>query len=140
MVSFPSLGQCEPPWLNGSNGQCFLPVYDKMIWYGAFAHCRRLNSTIFPGNFSQIQFVNVSHLNIKTSCFWTNNLYEIAIKRSAQWTRDVGCLINKISLWNILDTNFSCGRCGVLENCTVYLTSNKSNCTQVCKSFINGKF
>ena len=128
--------QCVGPWQTESNNhECVLPVYDKMTWYGAFAHCRRLDSEIFAGNFFKIEFVDASHLNVTTSSFWTKNLYEIVLQRTANWTWNAGCLVERTSLWNILDTYFSRGKCGVSKNNKIYLTSN---CTQissnVCKA------
>ncbi|XP_028391995.1 uncharacterized protein LOC114516661 [Dendronephthya gigantea] len=123
--AFPSIcskkqDKCDNGWKrNGSH--CYLPVYDLMTWYGALAHCRRLNSTLYEGNASKDILCNAS----LEKYFWTRNLYKINMNESIQW-KLVGGRSYKQNKWRIPDMR--CGVCGFWENGVVYLIT--PNCSQ----------
>lgn len=133
------IDRCESGWKK-INKTCFLPVYDKMTWYGAFAHCKRLNSTLskekLPGNL----FVNDTR-NIVSSSFWIGNRYQtITDTEQTNWMWLNGSLFNEWSRWNVIITDIGCGGCGFWRNGIIHLTSKCSeNASYFCGSDWVGK-
>ena len=116
----------------GNNSRCFLPVHDRMTWFGAFAHCK--DGLPNAEHFSKDSLCNASRIN-QTSHFWTGNVYESNINPRANWTWQNGSLFKEWEKWKIIITDVGCGGCGFWKNGTIYLTSN---CSQKFSYFCNG--
>ncbi len=137
MSIIPLLGHCEDDWKkNGS--RCFLPVYDRMSFFGAFAHCNRLNSTLYSGHFLKVLFFNASQ-NIVSSRFWTGKLYNIDPR--AKWIWLNGSVFEEWDNWKIIITDVGCNGCGFWKNGTIYLTSKCSqHISYLCQNDHHSKF
>ena len=111
------------------NDSCgsFLPVYDRMSWFGALAHCKTLNGTLHGINGSCNRSLLDAPQGINASHFWTGNLYESNIEARANWTWLDGRGFEEWEKWNIIIPDVGCGGCGFWRNGTIYLASN---CTQ----------
>ncbi len=126
----------------GNDSLCFecLPVYDRMTWFGAFAHCKALNRTLYPRNFSNHLHCNTSRCN-ETSLFWTGRLYEADIDPNANWTWLNGSVFEEWDKWPIIITDVGCDGCSFWRDETIYLTSNCSrNFSYLCDRDGDGKF
>jgi hypothetical protein len=126
-----------------NNSQCCLPVHDRMTYFGAFAHCKRLTTKLYVGNFSNCKdsLFNTSQ-NVETSLVWTSKLYESIIHRRAKWTSLNGNSFKEWDKWEIIIADVGCNGCSFMRNGTIYLTSN---CSQNLSYFCNnsdwvGKF
>ncbi|CAB4023595.1 Hypothetical predicted protein, partial [Paramuricea clavata] len=118
-----------------NNSRCCRPVYDRMTYFGAFAHCKRLSTKIYAGNFSNCKdtLFNTSH-NLETPLVWTGKLYESTIDARAKWTWLNGSLFKEWNKWEIIITDVGCNGCSFVRNGTIYLTSN---CSQNFSCFCN---
>ena len=112
-----------------------------MTWYGAFAHCRRLNSTLLKGSFPKNVLFTAAH-NVVRSSFWTGKLYQTIIDiPHTDWIWPNGSVFNEWSRWNIIIDDIGCGGCSFWKNGMVHLTSKCSqNVSYFCGSDWIGKY
>lgn len=135
-----SLDPCENGWKK-IDKNCFLPMYDKMTWYGAFAHCQKLNSSLLKENFPKNVFSNATH-KIISSSFWTGKLYETVIDNlHSGWISLNDSVFNEWSRWDIIIHDIGCGGCSFWRNGIIHLTSKCCrNVSYFCGSDCVGKY
>ena len=119
------LGNSEDHWRkNGTN--CFFPVHDRLNFFGAWAHCKKMKSIILDaGNSSKALLSTVFKKN--TTLIWTGKLYErVYFEPGANWTWLNGSVFEEWDRWQIVFSDVSCHGCGFWKNGTIQLTSNCS--------------
>ena len=122
------LGKCDENWnLHGEH--CSLIVRDQMTWFGAYAHCKRLDSDLFTSSVHEQKFAS----QIGGQDVWTAKAISTKLNPGLglKWS---GLSALQWASQKINVPDLSCDGCGFMRNGTVYLTSYCFNSrSYICK-------
>jgi hypothetical protein len=112
------LGKCDENWISyGEN--CSLLVHDRMSWFGAYAHCKRLHSELYTDGVHEASIASV----MDGRYMWTGLATSTKPNPGPRWEWS-----NRTQLqWTdreIRVPDVGCRGCGFMRNQTLYLTSH----------------
>ena len=112
------LGKCDENWISyGEN--CSLLVHDRMSWFGAYAHCKRLHSELYTDGVHEASIASV----MDGRYMWTGLAISTKPNPGPRWEWS-----NRTQLqWTdreIRVPDVGCRGCGFMRNQTLYLTSH----------------
>ena len=126
-----SVGKCEEGWKMNDN-YCYLNVYFRLTWFGAFAHCLAKQSEMY------VETVHGHSISATmTQKFWIG----LAQRRPPnpilgwEWTSGMPLQWDKAE---IMLYNRECSGCGYLRNRTLYLTWCRRNLLYLCDGDSSG--
>jgi hypothetical protein len=111
-------GKCDEEWsVHGEH--CSLIVRDQMTWFGAYAHCRRLQGELFTSGTHENEIASPMDGQFIWSGSATNKILNTEIK----WTWSNGNKLDRKSQKIRMDNSYCVDGCGYVRNRTVHLTS-----------------
>jgi hypothetical protein len=114
------LGICDDHWKKNEK-DCFLPVYDRLTFFGAFAHCAKLEGVPRIERAPKELLLTVS--KNATITIWTGKVYEARIDKDSKWKWLNGTDFEEWDRWKVVITDVGCRGCAFLKSRTIYLTS-----------------
>ena len=125
-----SIGICNQGWTSYGDSHCWLPVYDRMNWFAAYVHCKRLN-----GQLPTIENLSSIVSFQKDLFFWTDKRYRFKIEPRTNWTWSKSDLaFSDWWKWEIRIQTVGCYGCGFWNKGMIFLNADcEMKHTTICQ-------